>query len=280
MFDFIRRSSTPKYQNYTHLGDDSGSYYDIQDKSDEPKVGTSFKHVAVLYTVIILLLIIQILSVICIRPISELGSLGSYEAGFATEIRPDAKTLSLHKVKFSGGVIFDENGTASISHTPGEPDYFGPPSLETEGIWENVLRDRFLKVEAKDWPSEAIQPQEQDLVEGSWRFETSGFHVLHCLNYVRKSLSPEYYTKHKDPPNPDPKSLTHSGHLKHCLEQIRQSLMCQLDMTPTPRTWRPAPAGRKGRGIFHADTDQWHVCRNFEAMRTWMSPLQEYHTRK
>lgn len=58
---------------------------------------------------------------------------------------------------------------------------------------------------------------------------------------------------------------------EHCMEQLRQHLMCQLDMTPTPRTWRP------GGHVHHADTDQWHVCRNFDAMRTWMYPFQEFY---
>ncbi|KAL2060606.1 hypothetical protein VTL71DRAFT_9247 [Oculimacula yallundae] len=264
MFNFVSRFSSTS-RSYKPIGDDSAVHCGRKDASEIPTFRASPRHVAVLYVTIVLLLTTLLLS------IARFHSSG-----------PDQKTLTLHKVKFSGGIIFDENGTASVSHIPGDPDYFGPPSLELESIWENLLSERFIKVEPKDWPSEAIPLLEQDLVEGSWRLETSGFHVLHCLNYVRKSLSPEYYTRYRDQPNPDLRILSHSGHLtltsEHCLEQIRQNLMCQLDMTPTPRTWRPAPAGKHGHGIFHADTDQWHVCRNFEAMRTWMYPLREDRT--
>ncbi|KIM95539.1 hypothetical protein OIDMADRAFT_133847 [Oidiodendron maius Zn] len=280
----MRRLDTIIPRSYKNLDSDSAEQYDGETRSDKPKTRTSYQHVAVLYATIIVLLITQLLCIARIRSVPAQSPLGSYETGFKTEIRPDRNTLTLHKVKFFGGVVFDENGTASVSHKPGEPEYFGPPGAETENAWEKLLNDRFVKVEPKDWPPEAIQLLKQDMIFKlfadflCYHPRTSGFHVLHCLNYVRKSLSPGYYTHYKDQSEQDPKSLSHSGHLKHCLEQIRQNLMCHLDMTPTPRTWRPAPAGTRGHGIFHADTDQWHVCRNYEAMRTWMYPFQEYHT--
>ncbi|EUC26780.1 hypothetical protein COCCADRAFT_113398 [Bipolaris zeicola 26-R-13] len=232
--------------------------------------------IVVLYAIITFLLFTQLSSIVLITS-KHSNPLGSYETGFSTEIHPNQNTLALHKVKFYGGVVFDENGTVSLSYEPGQPDYFGTPSLSVEAAWDKLLNHRFIKVEPKDWPKEAVRLGQQDLVRGSWRLETSGLHALHCLNYVRKSLSPEYYESYRDKPEQSSKSLSHSGHLKHCLSQIHQNIMCHLDMTPTPRTWRPAPAGDHGQGLRHADTDQWHVCRNFEALRDWMYPLQEFH---
>jgi len=50
----------------------------------------------------------------------------------------------------------------------------------------------------------------------------------------------------------------------HCIEALRQSLTCSLDMTPVPRPWIPQA------GIYHADIDQWHTCRDYSSVRSWM----------
>jgi len=55
------------------------------------------------------------------------------------ELDPSQSTFTLHKVKFYGGVLFDENGTVSLSHRPGEPDYFGTPGPDTDAAWNKLL---------------------------------------------------------------------------------------------------------------------------------------------
>ncbi|KAH9207802.1 hypothetical protein DL95DRAFT_373868 [Leptodontidium sp. 2 PMI_412] len=200
-------------------------------------------------------------------------SMGSYETGFHTEIQTDRNTLALKRVKFHGGIVYDENGTATITPPPpGKPDYFGLPGRETDHHWNMDLKDRFLKVDPKDWPPGAVELEEQDLVNGTIRLETNILHTLHCLNYIRKALSPEYYGGEVPEPlhsnGPKPLSL----HLRHCLNQVHQLLVCQLDLTPVPRTLRAK------QHVRHADVDQWHTCRDFDAMRAWMYPSEEHHT--
>lgn len=60
------------------------------------------------------------------------------------DLGPDQNTLALRKVKFFGGITYDENGTVSLSHKAGEPDYFGPPSLELEHAWDQLLKGSSL----------------------------------------------------------------------------------------------------------------------------------------
>ncbi|KAF7880293.1 uncharacterized protein EAF02_007139 [Botrytis sinoallii] len=229
--------------------------------------GISRFHAIFLYT-LSLLLAVALASTMLGKAADCDGPLGSYERGFETEIRPDRNTLALKRVKFYGGFVYDENGTASLTQPPG-PDYFGIPGRETDHYWNLDLKDRFIAVPPKDWPSEAVEFLEKDLVHGTIRLETNGLHSLHCLNYIRMSLSPEWYFGPVRDPNPQrPLDM----HLKHCLMQIHQLLMCQLDMTPIPRTLRPT------KHIHHADTDMWHVCRDFSALRNWMYPLEEHHT--
>lgn len=43
--------------------------------------------------------------------------------------------------------------------------------------------------------------------------------------------------------------------------------MCSLDLIPIPRVYVP-----EGRGVLLlADLDQWHTCRNMDAIRDWMT---------
>ncbi|RDW64613.1 hypothetical protein BP6252_10264 [Coleophoma cylindrospora] len=273
--------------------------------------GISRCHAICLYTLSAVLAVALALTLIGKTTRPEGGTLGSYERGFDTEIRPDRNTLALRKVKFYGGIVYDENGTASITPPPPNvPDYFGPPSHETDHAWNLDLKDRFIAVAPKDWPSEAVEFLDRDLVQGTIRLEQvlpnpceTSLYLSWCLhsqdkwatrtalsgkvvfkplhtkkltlnqNYIRKSLSPEYYAaglEKVDSNITEPKPF--ELHLKHCLTQIHQLIMCQLDMTPIPRTVRPT------KHIHHADTDMWHVCRDFSAMRSWMYPSAEHHT--
>jgi hypothetical protein len=105
---------------------------------------------------------------------------------------------------------------------------------------------------------------------------------------MRRSLDRDYYKDIQDLP-PRPFRMSHRMHLgkqddfsqifskrkrtlvqslilyaDHCIEALRQSLTCSLDMTPIPRPWIPQA------GIYHADIDQWHTCRDYSSVRSWM----------
>lgn len=103
---------------------------------------------------------------------------------------------------------------------------------------------------------------------------------------MRRSLDRDYYKDIQDLP-PRPFRMSHRMHLgkqtlntqqltrialpaclticaDHCIEALRQSLTCSLDMTPVPRPWIPQA------GIYHADIDQWHTCRDYSSVRSWM----------
>ncbi|PQE15533.1 hypothetical protein CJF32_00006918 [Rutstroemia sp. NJR-2017a WRK4] len=222
---------------------------------DSTSTSISRCHAICLYLLSLVLAVVMTLMLIADTTAASCDSgLGTYETGFHTEIRADKNTLALKRVKFHGGIVYDENGTASITPPPpGTPDFFGPPGRDMDYHWAIRLKDRFLKVDPKDWPSGGVKLLEQD------------------LNYIRKSLSPEYYGQEAVEYNStEPKPL--SLHLRHCLNQVHQLLVCQLDLTPVPRTLREKPRVR------HADVDQWHTCRDFDAMRAWMYPSEEHHT--
>jgi hypothetical protein len=60
------------------------------------------------------------------------------------ELGPSQSTFALRKVKFYGGVLYDANGSVSLSQKPGEPDWFGTPGPEVEAAWDKLLHGKFI----------------------------------------------------------------------------------------------------------------------------------------
>ncbi|TGO83125.1 hypothetical protein BPOR_0699g00070 [Botrytis porri] len=103
--------------------------------------GISVYHAIFLYTLSLSLAVALAITILGAAAECD-GPLGSYERGFKTEILPDRNTMALRKVKFYGGFVYDENGTASLTQPPG-PDYFGIPSRETDDYWNLDLKGMF-----------------------------------------------------------------------------------------------------------------------------------------
>jgi hypothetical protein len=51
---------------------------------------------------------------------------------------PARQAISIKKVKFTGGLYYD-NGTLHMSSNPEEPTYVGPPSEEIDDAWEALI---------------------------------------------------------------------------------------------------------------------------------------------
>jgi len=189
---------------------------------------------------------------------------GSYETGFDTDLGPAKPSLGLTKVKFYGGIQVDPNGTYYLTHNPDEPHYVGESSPEIDDAWERMLlHKRYLGLTPKEAAETDFPIDEKDWIFDLYWVSPNTFHTLHCLNYIRRSLDRAYYTDIEDLPA-RPFRMTHRMHLDHCIESIRQTVQCSLDITPVPRPWIPQA------GIYHADIDQWHTCRDFSAVRNWM----------
>ncbi|KAL1700504.1 hypothetical protein EV121DRAFT_295148 [Schizophyllum commune] len=93
--------------------------------------------------------------------------------------------------------------------------------------------------------------------EGLYLGQLDVFHQLHCLNYLRMSLSPERY---KPVIRED---LLEFEHLNHCVDSIRQSLMCASDISVNVWQWSEHYQGLVGR------VNVAHSCRNFDKLREW-----------
>lgn len=89
------------------------------------------------------------------------------------------------------------------------------------------------------------------------------FHLLHCLDWLRKSMfyNWDYY---KDTPKYKGFSARElEAHNDHCIDVLRMHLMCAADVTPV--TYYDTPY----RALPFGDFGTKHTCRDFDAILEW-----------
>lgn len=83
---------------------------------------------------------------------------GSFETGFLTEFSESSSSLNpasaplltqkpepahpavqLHQIRFTGGLLYDENGTLYRNVNPEEPSYVGSPTEDMDAAWEALI---------------------------------------------------------------------------------------------------------------------------------------------
>jgi len=150
--------------------------------------------------------------------------------------------------------------------------YFIDPSPWTRGtkeekdkLWESTYNfgiSGITKEEASHLLN-ATLPAPND--PSTYMIQLEVFHNLHCLNMLRKSLYPEEYPEMVDY-NQDG-SINHNTlaalHMDHCLDALRQSTMCEADITPVIFVHNFF-----GRGVFPKLVAT-HTCRDFDAIVDW-----------
>lgn len=108
------------------------------------------------------------------------------------------------------------------------------------------------------------------IATNSFRSRPDVFHSLHCLNAVRLVVSKTLYNL-SESERMDLHHHTGLGlppkfeqiHMEHCMDRIRQALMCQGDMTPSPLySWAGIPIALGKAGT--------HTCRKWEPLMEWM----------
>ncbi|KAI0073073.1 hypothetical protein K474DRAFT_1603983 [Panus rudis PR-1116 ss-1] len=142
--------------------------------------------------------------------------------------------------------------------------YQGPPSNETDKAWDDLYNRHGLSKIPK-WQARLL-PNKTLPIPGDEEYYAVGlavFHQLHCLNIMRKGLSPEYYT---DPVTGAIAGIPKdewSDHLSHCVDNIRQSLMCASDISLV--VWQWVEADQRASIMMNTA----HSCRNFDRIVDW-----------
>ncbi|KAK5635671.1 hypothetical protein RRF57_011383 [Xylaria bambusicola] len=108
---------------------------------------------------------------------SCLASGRSYETGFDTDLEPAWHAIRLHKVKFTGDLKIDKNGTVyrDIVGT----QYVGIPTPEMDDAWVDIIRGGGVDLVGEEAKSVAGKTYQKP---GGWYLSgTHVFHQLHCL---------------------------------------------------------------------------------------------------
>ena len=121
-----------------------------------------------------------------------------------SEVEPIRSSISIKKVKFTGGLKFDENGTTYRAVDPGKTQYVGEPSPQLDHAWRSLIRGISLHICTSYfcyilWRSPSANRAEGQGVDlrgdeaapvadltyqkpGGWYLTgADAFHQLHCL---------------------------------------------------------------------------------------------------
>ncbi|EFX04069.1 hypothetical protein CMQ_997 [Grosmannia clavigera kw1407] len=144
-------------------------------------------------------------------------------------------------------------------------EYQGEPSPELDRRWSelyNVGINLIPLESARQLPNRTILfPHDE---QRRYLVELDVFHQLHCLNMIRKALRPDYYKPHLPGPQPgDEDELLGPQHIDHCVDALRQSLMCNADISVLVWGWHQGRQRHTERGTIL------HTCKRFDKIHEW-----------
>jgi len=164
---------------------------------------------------------------------------------------PAQEAVEYEVVKFHAGPLNNE------------PDdiYSGPPSPVVDQAWRELYEFGAIHV-TPDIASKLANNTEKMYSETESIVGIDVFHQLHCLNKIRKALSPDHYgnevTESKE---------VHAAHINHCLNSVRQSLQCGADISTVP--FNVQPLKFSSHPILVPTFSVIHTCRNFRKLQEW-----------
>jgi len=146
--------------------------------------------------------------------------------------------------------------------------YKGHPRPELDVAWERVgkihpisMPDKYRAALNKTH-SGISYPEEAG---GGIMVEIEVFHQLHCLNYLRKIIYSDYYSRPEHLPRTfEVGDKLLFNHVDHCVDYLRQFIMCAGDVTPVTSNWVQTHHSP------HPDFNTLHKCRNFDKLLEWV----------
>ncbi|KAK6860444.1 hypothetical protein PG995_004080 [Apiospora arundinis] len=147
-----------------------------------------------------------------------------------------------------------------------------PPSPEVDAAWTRIASaDGVYPISVADVVRMGKNPALAVDAPASWGFPADkpkmmgieAFHLLHCLNAVRKGLvtNYDYYWGSRGYGFAPP--AVFARHLDHCVDVLRQHLMCHADLEPFVFNWR------RGQEKPYADFAVRKTCVDFDYLLEW-----------
>ncbi|KAI9733818.1 MAG: hypothetical protein M1818_007085 [Claussenomyces sp. TS43310] len=134
--------------------------------------------------------------------------------------------------------------------------YNMPPSPESDDAWSVLLQNMNLRLSGNDL--RALNKTSVMLADGSGDYmgTLDVYHQLHCLQYIREVVHGDYYKFYKSTVSP-------IDHADHCIESLRQSVMCNPDLSVLTFNWLPDIQGP------WPEFESEHQCANWEKIDAW-----------
>jgi len=132
-------------------------------------------------------------------------------------------------------------------------------SDDVDKAWGKLYNHTIMKIprsEAILLPNKTYPIKEQP---GYYIAVLDVFHQIHCLNNIRRALHRDYYINATD---------LDEDHVSHCVDAIRQSLMCNADISVNVWQWDNEISAVVGH------SNQAHTCRNFDKLLDWAEERQ------
>jgi hypothetical protein len=132
----------------------------------------------------------------------------------------------------------------------------------SSGVFPILISAGEVRKLGKD-PTLAVRvPDEFGYGPDAYLAQTEVFHLLHCLDMLRKEISYEHYYYPEFGNNPD---AQHGAHITHCIDILAQYIKCQSPVDVILFNWvggwdQPFP-----------DFMNKHVCRDFEALLAYVN---------
>ncbi|KAH8810659.1 hypothetical protein F5884DRAFT_854037 [Xylogone sp. PMI_703] len=148
----------------------------------------------------------------------------------------------------------------------GRNEYRGPPGPEIDEAWrrismgvpairlyEHELKLLSLPIETKEYYK---LPEEGG---GGYLAMIEVFHLLHCLDSLRKLIHKDYYAEIYMSENATNRQI----HSDHCIDILRQHLMCNSDVVPVVFYNNPS------QPLPFPDFNTVQMCRKFDSILEW-----------
>ncbi|KAK7911255.1 hypothetical protein PG985_013736 [Apiospora marii] len=143
---------------------------------------------------------------------------------------------------------------------PDTPKFLGQPRPEMDEAWHDLLSATAILLSSE----ELLLANNATSIE----HKNGGFvgglgisHSLHCVKRIKQYLHPEYYYGEGEQAWDEL-----FMHVDHCLESLRQSVLCQADVSVYTLEWTPHSRYKPAVRV-----PQPHACVDWDALHGWMS---------
>ncbi|KAM0696948.1 hypothetical protein Q7P36_003019 [Cladosporium allicinum] len=133
---------------------------------------------------------------------------------------------------YSRPLEYDAVAQKAVILDHGSQKYIGPPSLEIDAAWTDLLRDRYVEMTPEE--AKPFQPNLTTLSDtGRYFFESEVFHALHCVDSIRMHVSASMYGNKTTPRTLETQEHYQKMerippgiqelHMEHCVDRLREA---------------------------------------------------------